>query len=281
MNNIFKLFIFGDIGFFSKKLTNLAYVTYIRKEVNDKLIFMGDNFYNDGVKDINDSMWDIFSETFSFMNPMNMHAIIGNHDYHQNPRCQINNVYWNTPNFYYKKAYSENTDLFFIDTVQLIPEHCNIGINKVMFVHNDHIFNIINKQLIWLDDELDKSSIKNKIVFGHYPILTNGYYKNRLDKLYNLLYPIFKKHKVTAYVSGHEHNIQHIKHTDNNYIFNQFIVGSSSENRMNEGEVSSCSLNSFYNNENNNLLEISEVYNSSLIFNFINQDGYIDYSIMI
>ncbi len=281
MNCIFKLFIFGDIGYFSKNLTNLSYVSYIRKQINDKYIFLGDNFYNDGVKDLNDSMWNIFCETFSYMHPQNMHAILGNHDYHQNPTSQINNIFWNTPSFYYKKVYSENTDLFFLDTVQLLPEHCNITINKIQSVHDDNINNIIYKQITWLDYELDKSSIKNKIVFGHYPILTNGYYKDRLSYLYSLLYPIFKKHNVTAYISGHEHNIQHIKHFDNNYTFNQFIVGSSSENRMHENPHFSSSMLSYYNNQNNHILEISEHNNSSLIFSFINQYENIEYSIII
>ena len=60
---------------------------------------------------------------------------------------------------------------------------------------------------------------KNKIVFGHYPIISNGAYNNHMKPLHKLLYPIFKKHNVRAYVSGHDHNIQYMKKEDNGYNF--------------------------------------------------------------
>lgn len=278
--NFFKLLIFGDIGFYSNNLNMLSNICYRTMNIDDKFIFLGDNFYENGVYDENDPMWNILHETFCYVNPINMHAILGNHDYHSNPRCQINSVRWNTPHFYYKKEYTESTDLFFIDTVQLFPEHCNIGFRKVKRANkNSNIFKIINDQLSWLDSELEKSSIKNKIVFGHYPIITNGYYYGHMDILYNILFPLFKKHNVTAYVSGHEHNIQHIRVIEDNYTLNQFIVGSSSENRLNE--FMNYYHTSFYDNTNNYLLEISEIENCNLLFNFKNKNEIIDYSIII
>ena len=278
--NLFKLLIFGDIGYFSKNLSMLSNICYRTMNINDKFIFLGDNFYENGVYHENDPMWNLFYETFSYVNPINMHAILGNHDYHTNPTCQINNPRWNTPYFYYKKKYTESTDLFFIDTVQLFPEHCNIGFAKVKQVNNnENIIKIINDQLQWLDYQLEKSSIKNKIVFGHYPILTNGYYYGRMTPLYNMLFPLFKKHNVTAYVSGHEHNIQHIVKKEDNYRLHQFVIGSSSENRMKE--FMNHYHTDFYNNKNNYLLEISEIENCKLLFDFKNKNEFIEYSILI
>ena len=82
---------------------------------------------------------------------------------------------------------------FFIDTVQLFPEHCAISKNMIENVHKNDIHHLINNQILWLDKlKLSKSNKVNKIVFGHYPIITNGYYKNHMKPLYNMLFPILK-----------------------------------------------------------------------------------------
>ena len=36
----------------------------------------------------------------------------------------------------------------------------------------------------------------------------------------------FLKYNITAYISGHDHNLQHSQIKINNYFFNQFISGS-------------------------------------------------------
>ena len=100
-----------------------------------------------------------------------------------------------------------------------------------------------------------------------------------MKPLYKLLYPIFKKHNVKAYVSGHDHNIQYIKRKDDNYILNQFIIGSTAENRTNE-EMLFC-LFDMYNDKDNFLLEIGQDNKNNYIFNFINKNNTIKYSYTI
>jgi len=262
-----KIIILGDIGHFNKILHTILDLCRSKLNKNDKIILLGDNFYPNGVTGIDDKLWNDFQFLFKNIDKRQIYSVLGNHDYHLNPNCQIKNNYWNTPDYYYKLNFNEHTDLFFIDTVQLFPEHCAISKNMIENVHKNDIHNLINNQILWLDNELSKSNKVNKIVFGHYPIITNGYYKNHMKPLYNMLFPIFKKHNVKAYISGHEHNIQYIKKKENGYVLNQFIIGSSSENRNNE--YKHYSFFNMYNNKDNFFLELT-YYNETLFFDFIN-----------
>lgn len=273
-----QLIVLGDIGEYNNTLKQIVNIGKSKFKNNDKMILLGDNFYPDGVHSINDKLWNDYKIIFNDISKNKIHAILGNHDYHQNPICQVNNNYWNTPNFYYKLKFNNNTDLFFIDTVQLYPGHCFISKNMIEKIHNKPIDILINKQLQWLDNELSKSKDKNKIVFGHYPIISNGAYNNHMKPLHKLLYPIFKKYNVKAYVSGHDHNIQYMKRVDNDYTFNQFIIGSSAENRENP-KRSFCFID-MYNDNDNFLLQIGQ-QNNKYIFNFINKNNTIKYSYSI
>ena len=273
-----QLIVLGDIGEYNNTLKQIVNISKSILKNNDKIILLGDNFYPDGVNSINDKLWNDYKIIFNDISKNKIHAVLGNHDYHQNPLCQVNNNYWNTPHFYYKLSLNNNTDLFFIDTVQLYPGHCFISKNMIENVHNKPINILISQQLQWLNNELSKSKNKNKIVFGHYPIISNGAYNNLMKPLYKLLYPIFKKHNVKAYVSGHDHNIQYMKREDNGYVFNQFVIGSSAENRENSSRLF-CFID-MYNDNDNFLLQIGQ-HNNKYIFNFINKNNTIKYSYSI
>lgn len=273
-----KIFAFGDIGHFNDSLQNMVNICESNLATNDKIILLGDNFYPDGVKNTKDPLWMDFKNIFKNISKDKIHATIGNHDYHDNPNPQINNIYWNTPNFYYKVDFDKNIDIFILDTVQLYHDHCGISKYKIQEVHNKHIDNLLYNQLKWLNSSLENSNKKHKIIFGHYPIITNGIYSNQMNPLYDLLIPIFKKYNVNTYISGHEHNIQYIKHYDNDYALNQFIIGSSSEYRANEY----CNKKFFdmYNNKDNFILQIFS-YDNRLHFNFINSKNEVKYSYIV
>lgn len=222
------LFILGDIGFFSKNLSSI--VNYINKDTcsNDVITLLGDNFYPFGVYGNSDPLWNEYSNIFSNVDTP-IYSVLGNHDYLQNPNCQINNSKWTMDSWYYKKEY-DNIDLYFLDTVQF-NIHTWVSKAKIEEIHGKSYQVLIDEQLNWLDMELSKQPNKKKIVLGHYPIITNGAYYNSVSNLFNYLIEIFEKHKVSLYISGHEHNIQLLRRKINNLNFNQIIIGSSSEYR--------------------------------------------------
>jgi len=206
---------------------------------------------------------------------------MGNHDYHQNPIFQVKSKYFNNNHFYFKIPFSKNTDLFFIDTVQLFPNHCGITSKNMTDIFNCDFPVLENAQLIWLENELINSGSKNKIVFGHYPIVSNGLYANHMQPLFNKLIPLFKKYNVRAYISGHEHNVQYIERLYDNYHFRQFIVGCSSEVRKNDSTNIITNSNDIYDNSELFYIKICENTNNVIIIQFINTDGVIKYSFFV
>lgn len=248
------LFILGDIGYFNNNL--LYTVNNIKNNIasNDAIVLLGDNFYPSGINSECDLQIINYYNIFKDINQP-IYSILGNHDYLLNPKAQINNTNWIMDNFYYKKEF-QNVELYFIDTVQF-NIHTWVTKEKIEHVHKDKISNLIKKQINWLDNELSKNK-KEKIIIGHYPLLTNGYYYDKMYQLHTLLIDIFKKHKIKTFISGHEHNIQFIKRIYDDYTFNQVIIGSSAENR------DDCDMS-----DDNDMLDKSDVFYGKLSF----QDG--------
>ena len=267
--NLKRIFLLGDIGLYNLNLNSIVNSISTNILSNDIIVLLGDNFYPNGISSNYDNQLFKFQKTFeNIENPI--YSILGNHDYLQNPEAQINNTNWIMPNFYYKKEYS-NVDLYFLDTVQFNTHTC-LSKELIENIHNDKIDNLIDKQLKWLDNDMSININKNKIVFGHYPIITNGLYKYEVDSIYNHLIKILKKYNVKAYISGHEHNIQHIKRNMNNYLFNQIIIGSSAEYR---NDTSYALFPDMYDKNNNYYGKLS--LDNILKIEYINKNNIIKY----
>lgn len=221
------LFVLGDIGFLNHNLKTTVNLIGNKIGQNDIITLLGDNFYPNGVSSLDDPQWDKYNEIFKdIKNPV--YSILGNHDYISNPKAQIFTKNWKMDGWYFKKEF-DNVNLYFLDTNQFNLDW--VKEDELQRVHNLDSETLIKNQVKWLENELEKDLDKKKIIFGHYPIITNGWYVDRMDKLYNSLIETFKKYKINLYISGHEHNIQYIKKNIDNLDFNQVIIGSSSEAR--------------------------------------------------
>ena len=267
------LFILGDIGFLNNNLRKSVLNIGHNIGRNDALILLGDNFYDSGISSQCDPIINKYIDIFKNINNP-IYSILGNHDYQSNPSAQLNHTKWIMPSYYYKKEYS-NVDLLFLDTV-LFNTHFSLTKDKIEKVHNDSVDNLINKQLNWLEDNLKLNENKKKIVFGHYPIITNGYYKKKGEDvlIYNYLFDIFKKYKISAYISGHEHNIQYINRKFDNFTLNQVIIGSSAENRHWEKDYSEIS--DMYDNSDNFYARLT--FEPEFKIDYINKYGVVMYS---
>lgn len=263
-------FFLGDIGLLNEELNQLVQNITYNFHLGDKVILLGDNFYENGVQTTNDELWNIYKRIFEPIKFYNIYSVLGNHDYHGNPYAQLTSNYMMNKDFYYKYRFSLNTELFFLDTMQLYPRHCGVGERDMMRVHNDNLENLEEKHLSWLRNELCQSKSTNKIVIGHYPIISNGYYRTFMKPLYRKLMPIFEKYNVKAYIAGHEHNAQYIKKDVNEYLFHQFILGCSSENRVDEHQKSNH-LDMFDDTKTYYLRMIES--GNKLVFDYINKEG--------
>jgi len=65
-------------------------------------------------------------------------------------------------------------------------------------------------QLPWLRRELAASDAPWKVVVGHHPLYSSGFYGNDRTAIARLA-PLFSRHRVQLYINGHDHNYERSK----------------------------------------------------------------------
>ncbi|XP_074642817.1 tartrate-resistant acid phosphatase type 5-like [Tubulanus polymorphus] len=191
---------------------------------------LGDNFYYDGVQDIHDKR---FQETFEqvFTAPAlykPWYFVAGNHDHYGNASAQIAYTKlsdrWHFPDYNYTLMYrvpgtNVVAEFIMIDTIII----CGLGEPQPTGPKDE----LKSKSVLnWLEDKLKNSRADYLFVAGHYPIYSvaeHGPTACLLPKIE----PLLHKYNVTAYLSGHDHNLQHLQYTDKIYktLVNYFIIG--------------------------------------------------------
>lgn len=193
------------------------------------VLYLGDNFYESGVNSVDDPMFQTCFEDIYDRTVLNIpfYVIAGNHDYRGDVYAQVayseRSERWKMPALYYTFTvrYSET------DTIQFFALDTDPMVNG----------EDVTAQLTWLEDELDRSTARWKVVFGHHPVYSNGLHGNS-PELADTILPLFENYGVSVYISGHEHNLQILKPV--NGLF-QVISGSGAKVRD-----TLCKENSIY-----------------------------------
>lgn len=198
----------------------------------DFIISAGDNFYPRGVASEFDPLWkysfeDIYTD---FSLQWDWHPVLGNHDYGADPEAQVKYTRisrrWKMPARYYSKTFetgdgSAKLLIAFVDTCPLIPSY--YGTAHAVQDQDS------TAQKVWFEKLFqDNKDVKWKLVVGHHPMFTGGGRENDENTLAirGSLLPLMEKYGVHAYLSGHEHSLQHIGPIKG---VHQFISGSASE----------------------------------------------------
>lgn len=189
-----------------------AMATVCAKQGCDFALYLGDNFYDDGVDSVDDEQFEEKFELpyadlwFPFM------VVLGNHDYGGNGAgyeyykadYQIEysdkSTLWNLPDSYYTFS-DEHVQFFGLDT------------NAIMWGFGDD-------QQDWLEWETARSTASWKIAYGHHPYLSNGQHGNAGEYEGVPYVPVVSGGdvedfmeasicgEVDVYFSGHDHNRQ-------------------------------------------------------------------------
>ncbi|KAF4677906.1 hypothetical protein FOL47_008972 [Perkinsus chesapeaki] len=171
---------------------------------------LGDNFYEDGVKDRQDDRFKrIFDEVFESRSPLNTipwYITLGNHDYRKSADAQLlHSAYdyggtWKMPAYWY----SVRVDFGYNDKDPQEKEYA-------FFVFFDTWrFTKDEKQLGWLERTLLSGEAQNAtwlVAVSHVPAYSIGNHGKNQTVIDNIM-PIFEKAKVDAYISGHDHDMQ-------------------------------------------------------------------------
>ena len=200
-----RFIVLGDQGWGGRGQRSVA-GAMSRKAVEGPIEFvrlLGDNFYWEGVDSVDDPQWDTkFERMYSYPSlQVPFYAVLGNHDHMGNPYAQVQytgkSSRWKMPAGYYtfsvKIDGSVQAQFFALDTT------------SILYQRSDSI-----KQLQWLNEELRKSRAEWKIVYGHHPVFSSGYYGINKYML-KVLEPVLRKYRIDLYMSGHDHDQELIK----------------------------------------------------------------------
>jgi hypothetical protein len=259
------IYFIADFGFFEcpdnfPKLKNMSKNIQQNFDITkDILLLGGDNFYPNGLTYNNVSTCvKNFNKCFQPIKH-NIFGLLGNHDYNGNVNYQLTGYnrdttikkynMFNMPDKYYKIEYAD-CDIYMLDTCIISPEYANdiydilkhyksSNYNRFTLCDYNIMLNAIkymqekrNEQLKWLDKHLTETVNNNKIpiVCGHFPIFTTGAYEytNINNLMFKYLVPLFIKHNVKIYISGHDHctllqsfNMSTIKEIYNSQTYNK------------------------------------------------------------
>jgi len=195
---------FGDFGTGSEEQKKLAAAMLHVNQATpfDFGLTLGDNFYQEGMTSPTDPRWKTWWDEMYAPLGIKFYATLGNHDWYgaDSPAAEIlytqRSRTWNMPAPYY--TFTAGAAQFFaLDTNE-----------------------ISDAQLRWLTNELDASRAHWKIVYGHHPIFSVAP-RGDSQKLIGKLLPVLKG-RADIYLTGHEHNLQHLKPEGNLHFF---IVG--------------------------------------------------------
>ncbi|CAF0951908.1 unnamed protein product [Rotaria sp. Silwood1] len=196
---------------------------------------LGDNFYNDGVRTVNDSRFQntfehVFSAT-SLQTPW--YVLAGNHDHRGNVSAEIEygkiSKRWIFPDYFYSFSLWQSDkqkkliDFVMIDTVILCGgdslsdwDHTPLEGPK-----NQHVAEAYWQ---WIEEQLRQSTAPYLLVNGHYPVYSIAEH-GPTECLIDRLRPLLHQYHATAYICGHDHNLQHLTNDMDGVHMNYFVVG--------------------------------------------------------
>jgi hypothetical protein len=207
---------FGDYGTGSRHQADVAHAIQRRHEQTPFTIglTMGDNFYRCGVRSVDDEKWQSRWEDLYTPLGILFYATLGNHDYGHPPIiCPEHQA----------SPQAEVARTAHSDSWRMPARYYTFAAGPARFVAID-TEGWSAKQLEWIKEVLTRSAgepgVQWRIVYGHHPIRTSGVHLNqrRIRVLANQLLPVLKAAKVDLYVSGHDHDMEHLQSDGMNFL---------------------------------------------------------------
>ena len=215
----------GDWGTVTEPGQQIAVANAMKRWVSensirpDALLMLGDNFYGEMPDGVNSRRW---GEQFEHMYPSTSfpgpaYAVLGNHDYEtlRGNKVEAELAYtklssrWTMPRRWYSvKLPIENPLLTLICLDSNLPGSKGLDLWPWSFVltRQQH-----EEQQQWLNAELAKPRATPFLaVAAHHPLYSNGKHRDN-PKLIAQWDSLLRRHNVDLYLSGHDHDLQHLE----------------------------------------------------------------------
>ncbi len=164
------------------------------------ILLLGDNFYEEGVRSVDDALWQTeFEQPFSeSLFPLPFYALLGNHDHRGRTQPQVDYTAtsdrWRMPDRYYSFKRTTpsgfSAEFFVLDTTAMTSDPAEL-----------------RAQGRWLEEALRSSTADARVVAGHHPILSGGSH-GPSPEVGRVIGPLLETYGVCLYVSGHDHDLQ-------------------------------------------------------------------------
>ncbi len=258
-----RFYAFGDWGTGKPEQKEVAdrIAKVCRERGCDFGVALGDNFYNRGVKSIDDPLWKTRYRDLYPKIGVPFFAVLGNHDYKGNEQAQIEyskiDPTWKMPGHFFSLAEPDPAkpivEIFFLDSQKFTQEAGD-----------------------WLEKTLSASKAPWKFLAFHHPLLDNGTQHTPDPKH---LYPKIKSiicGKIDLIFSGHEHFFSHLKNPKDTCGWSQLILGTGGMklHRIKKHPPPNTQVLYSESSHGTGYLEVTE---EKLNFYFIRSDGAIPY----
>lgn len=237
-------------------------------EPTTPVIALGDNFYRRGVQSSDDELFKLaFEEVYDAPALQNRwHVVAGNRDHKGNVGAQL--AYTQLSQRWYFPA------LYYTETFTL--PGTRISVQFVFFDSMIYLGKNPQEQDCWLETTLKESRADWVFVVAHHPVLSVGEH-GPTERLQKHLKPLLEEHRVAAYFSGHDHNLQHLQESGS--LVDYFLCGTGYETcalRDNDHKVPEGALKFFWppaQVAQGAFMTLEVVDEKSMIATFIHENG--------
>ncbi|KAL5721814.1 acid phosphatase [Ranunculus cassubicifolius] len=253
----------GRRGFYNQSRVAFQMGRIAKKLDIDFVISTGDNFYDNGLKDVNDLAFEeSFTKIYTAKSLQKQwYSVLGNHDYRGNVEAQLSKVLkkidhrWLCLRSFILDA--EIVEFFFVDTTPFVDKYFKDPEDNAYDWNGVHPRRHYTKNILKdLESELRESTSKWKIVIGHHAIRSIGHHRDT-SELVDQLLPILEAYNVDFYMNGHDHCLEHISSTTSPIEFLTSGAGSKAW-RGDVDETHKDGVNFFYDGQGFMSMQLTE-----------------------